>query len=380
MKKLKMGMIGGGEGAFIGEVHRLAARIAGNIDFVAGALSSTPEKSIRSGESLGLDSHRNYPDYQTMIETEARLPLEERIDIVSIVTPNYLHYPQASLALKNGFHVICDKPLTAEPKDAVELEKQAKDQNMRFAVTYTYTGYPLVQEVRELIASGKIGTPRKVIVEYLQGWLSEPIEAEGQKQAVWRSDPKKSGLGGALGDIGVHAANLVETMLSDKITHVAAYLNKVVEGRLLDDDGQVMLKLEGGAMGMMNFSQIAFGEENNLNIRIYGDKASIEWHQMNPNQLIIKYQGKPAQTLTTGFSASTDSAAKLTRTPGGHPEGYLEAFANIYQNFAQDILDLKSGTSGEYIYPRLNQGVRGMQFMQAAFDSNENNNSWTQIQ
>lgn len=336
-KNLKMGMIGGGEGAFIGEVHRLAARIAGNIDFVAGALSSTPEKSQRSGEALGLSSARIYPDYETMLKTESELPEGEKIDIVAIVTPNYLHAPQAKMALEYGFHVICDKPLTSNLEDALELEQLAAEKNLKFAVTYTYTGYPLVQEVKEMIWSGEIGTPRKVIVEYLQGWLSEPIEKEGQKQAVWRSDPKKSGLGGALGDIGVHAANLVETMLSENIESVAAYLNKIVPDRQLDDDGQLMLKMKSGIQGSMNFSQIAFGEENNLNIRIYGDKASIEWHQMNPNELILKYQGKPAQKVTTGFSARTASAASLTRTPGGHPEGYLEAFANIYQNFANDI-------------------------------------------
>lgn len=372
-KRLKMGMIGGGEGAFIGEVHRLAARIAGNIDLVAGALSSTPEKSQRSGATLGLE--RIYDDYESMLKSESELPEEERIDIVSIVTPNHMHAPQAKMALENGFHVICDKPLTSNLEDAIELEQIATEKDLKFAVTYTYTGYPLVQEVKEMIQAGEIGTPRKVIVEYLQGWLSEPEESKGNKQAEWRSDPKKSGLGGALGDIGVHAANLVETMLCQNIESVAAYLNKVVPNRLLDDDGQVMLKMESGIQGSMNFSQVAFGEENNLNIRIYGDKASIEWHQMNPNELIIKYQGKPAQKVTTGFSTKTASAAALTRTPGGHPEGYLEAFANIYQNFANDI----SGIGENHIYPRLNEGVRGMQFMQAAVNSNTNNNAWTKI-
>lgn len=375
VKRLKMGMIGGGEGAFIGEVHRLAVRIAGNIDLVAGALSSTAEKSIRSGKALGLDPSRNYPDYETMIKTESTLPADQKIDIVSIVTPNYLHVPQAKMALDHGFHVICDKPLSASLEEAIELQKLASEKDLKFAVTYTYTGYPLVQEVKELIKNGELGTPRKVIVEYLQGWLSEPEESKGNKQAEWRSDPKKSGLGGALGDIGVHAANLVETMLSQNIESVAAYLNKVVPNRLLDDDGQVMLKMQSGIQGSMNFSQVAFGEENNLNIRIYGDKASIEWHQMNPNELTLKYQGKPAQKVTTGFSAKTASAAALTRTPGGHPEGYLEAFANIYQNFANDI----SENGENHIYPKLSEGVRGMQFMQAAVNSNANNNTWTKI-
>ena len=374
-KRLKMGMIGGGEGAFIGEVHRLAARIAGNIDFVAGALSSTPEKSQRSGAALGLAPNRVYSDYKTMLKTEAGLPAEDKINIVAIVTPNYLHAPQAKMALEYGFHVICDKPLTATLEDAIALQQLASEKDLKFAVTYTYTGYPLVQEVKEMIWSGEIGTPRKVIVEYLQGWLSVPIENEGQKQALWRSDPIKSGLGGALGDIGVHAANLVETMLGQNIDSVAAYLNKIVPDRQLDDDGQVMLKMESGIQGSMNFSQVAFGEENDLNIRIYGDKASIEWHQMNPNELILKYQGKPSQKVTTGFSARTASAASLTRTPGGHPEGYLEAFANIYQNFANHISD----TGKNHIYPKLNEGVRGMQFMQAAVNSNANNNAWTKI-
>ena len=374
-KRLKMGMIGGGEGAFIGEVHRLAARIAGNIDLVAGALSSTPEKSLRSGAALALDPKRIYPDYETMLKTEAQLPADERIEIVSIVTPNHMHSPQAKMALDHGFNVICDKPLTSTLEDAISLEKNATEKDLKFAVTYTYTGYPLVQEVKEIIRAGEIGHPRKVIVEYLQGWLSAPEEANGNKQAIWRSDPKKSGLGGALGDIGVHAANLVETMLGQQIDSVAAYLNKVVPNRLLDDDGQVMLKMQSGIHGSMNFSQVAFGEENNLNIRIYGDKASIEWHQMNPNELILKYQGKPAQKVTTGFSARTASAAALTRTPGGHPEGYLEAFANIYQNFANDI----SGNGENHIYPRLSEGVRGMRFMQAAVDSNANSNTWTKI-
>jgi len=369
-------MIGGGEGAFIGEIHRIAARIAGNIDFVAGALSSSAEKSLASGESLGLDRIRIYPDYETMLKTESALPTNERIDIVAIVTPNYMHAPQAKMALEYGFHVICDKPLTTDLKDAIELEQLAADKNLKFAMTYTYTGYPLVQEAKEMIWSGELGTPRKVIVEYLQGWLSEPIENEGQKQALWRSDPEKSGLGGALGDIGVHAANLVETLLGENIESVAAYLNKIVPNRQLDDDGQVMLKMKSGIQGSMNFSQVAYGEENNLNIRIYGDKASIEWHQMNPNELILKYQGKPAQKITTGFSARTGSAASLTRTPGGHPEGYLEAFANIYQNFANDILN----TGGNHIYPRLSEGVQGMKFIQAVVDSNENDNVWTNIE
>ena len=377
MQKLKMGMIGGGEGAFIGEVHRLAARIAGNIELVAGALSSTAEKSIRSGEALGLD--RVYPDYETMIKEEAALSSEERIDIVSIVTPNYLHYPQASLAVKHGFHVICDKPLTSNLSDAEALLSEVNDSDSKFAVTYTYTGYPLVQEVREMIWSGEIGTPRKVIVEYLQGWLSEPIESEGQKQAVWRSDPAKSGIGGALGDIGVHAANMVETMLDQQIDSVAAQLHRIVPGRQLDDDGQVMFRMDNGMLGHMNFSQVAYGEENNLNIRIYGDKASIEWHQMNPNELIIKYQGKPSKIVTTGFSASSESAGALTRTPGGHPEGYLEAFANIYQNFANDIIAGDHDNPQKFIYPRLATGVQGMRFMQAAVNSNQNQNFWTKI-
>ncbi len=378
MQNLKMGMIGGGEGAFIGEVHRLAARIAGNVDLVAGALSSTPEKSIRSGHALGLE--RVYPDYQTMLESEARLPDDERIDIVSIVTPNFLHQPQASMALANGFNVICDKPLTANLEQAIQLGKEAQDTNLKFAVTYTYTGYPLVHEAREMIQSGELGTPRKVIVEYLQGWLSEPIEQEGQKQAAWRSDPTKSGIGGALGDIGVHAANLVETMLGQHITSVSAHLNRVVPHRQLDDDGQVMLEMESGIRGHMNFSQIAVGEENDLNIRIYGDKASIEWHQMNPNTLTIKRQGKPVETRTTGFSATSPSATAMTRTPGGHPEGYLEAFANIYKNFADDIIATRSGNSGSFTYPRLDEGIRGMKFMQAAFDSDKNSQAWTKIE
>ncbi len=374
-----MGMIGGGEGAFIGEVHRLAARIAGNIDLVAGALSSTVEKSMRSGHALGIDPDRIYPDYKTMLSVESALPEEDRIDIVSIVTPNFLHYPQASTALDKGFHVICDKPLTSNLADAEKLLSEVKKNQSKFAVTYTYTGYPLVQEVREMIWSGELGIPRKVIVEYLQGWLSEPIETEGQKQAVWRSDPEKSGIGGALGDIGVHAANLVETMLGKKMESVSAQLNRIVSGRKLDDDGQVMFKMENDMMGHLNFSQVAFGEENNLNIRIYGDKASIEWHQMNPNQLLIKYQGKPTRTVTTGFSASTESAGALTRTPGGHPEGYLEAFANIYQNFANDIISSKNGKEGNFIYPRLEEGVQGMRFMQAAVNSDQNQHSWTKI-
>ncbi|WP_299212101.1 Gfo/Idh/MocA family oxidoreductase [uncultured Aquimarina sp.] len=381
MTRLKMGMVGGGTGSFIGDVHRKAASIDGMIDLVCGAFSSSKEKSLTSGKELGISDNRVYGSFEEMIIEEAKLPEEERMDFVAIVTPNHMHFPPAKMALEHGFHVICDKPLSLTLDEAIELEKVVASSGKVFALTHNYTGYPMVKQARVMIAKRDLGTIRKINVHYLQGWLSTAVEKTGQKQAAWRVDPKRSGIGGALGDIGTHAENLIEYITGIQIEAIAADLTAFGEGRSLDDDGNVLLRFENGAKGIMSFSQIATGEENNLGVKIYGTKGSIEWYQENPNQLIAKWLDQPKQIYTPGGNGTYPESSEYVRIPAGHPEGYLEGFATIYRSFAKELLSIKNGKpiSINPDFPTVTDGVRGMKFIYAAVESSKNNASWTKI-
>ena len=378
-RKLRMGMVGGGEGAFIGGVHRMAAALDGQIELVCGAFSSEAERSRRSGEALYIDPKRIYPDFMTMIKSEKKLPADKRMDFISIVTPNHVHFAPAKLALENGFHVICDKPLSFSLDEALKLEKVVEKTGMLFALTHNYTGYPMVKHARAMIKNGDIGKIRKVVVEYPQGWLA--TKREESKQASWRTDPKRSGIAGALGDIGTHAENLSEYMTGLKIKELYADITTFIEGRLLDDDANVLMRFENGAKGILHCSQISVGEENGLNIRIWGEKGALEWHQMEPNSLIMKWLDRPKEILRTGLSflypqmTASPVAVAHTRVPAGHPEGYLEAFANIYRNFAMHIQAKLDGKEQDplYDYPSVSDGVRGMQFIYKVVESSKKN-------
>ncbi|WP_416446022.1 Gfo/Idh/MocA family protein [Leeuwenhoekiella sp. A16] len=381
MKKLKMGMVGGGLGSFIGDVHRKAASIDNMIELVCGAFSSSAEKSIASAKDLGISSSRAYGSYQEMIEKEQELPEDERMDFVSIVTPNHMHFPPAKMALENGFHVICDKPVTLTLEEAVELEKVASASGKVFALTHNYTGYPMVKQAKEMIARGDLGDIRKVNVQYLQGWLSTAVEKTENKQASWRVDPKKSGIGGALGDIGTHAENLAEYITGLQLEELAADLTAFGDGRTLDDDGNVLLRFTGGAKGTLTISQIATGEENNLAIRVYGTKGSVFWQQENPNELTALWLDKPKQIYTPGGNGTYEASSSYTRVPPGHPEGYLEGFATIYRSFAKELNSVKAGEkpSKKYDFPTVSDGLRGMRFIYAAVASSDNNAAWVSL-
>ena len=327
-------MIGGGPGAFIGAVHRIAANIDGQIELVCGAFSSDEEKSKQAGRQLYLDPERVYGSYKEMIRTEASLPAAIRMDFVSIVTPNHLHFEPAKLALENGFHVVLDKPATFSLQEARALEKIIADTGKQFCLTHTYTGYPMVKEARQQVLSGKFGTIRKVYVEYPQGWLSSFLEGSEQKQAAWRTDPSKSGIAGAMGDIGTHAFNLAEYVSGLNVTELCADVNAVVPGRKLDDDGAALLHFSNGASGVLFATQVAAGEENNIRVRVYGEKGGLEWKQEDANTLLVKWTDKPAEIWRAGNGYNSSFAQHNSRTPSGHPEGYLEAFANHYRNFA----------------------------------------------
>lgn len=375
-----MGMIGGGAGSFIGDVHRKAAAIDGMIELVCGALSSNEQKSIDSGKALFLPEDRCYGSYQEMISKEKELPENIRMDFVAIVTPNHLHFSPAKMALENGFHVVCDKPMTLTLDEAHELKKIVERTGKLFALTHNYTGHPLVKQAKAMVAKGDLGKIRKVQVQYLQGWLSTAVEKTGHKQASWRVDPKKSGIGGALGDIGTHAENLVEYITGLKIAELAADLGRFGEGRILDDDGNLLLRMENGAKGTMSISQIALGEENNLAIKVYGEKGSLEWHQENPNQLITHWLEAPVKIFTPKGNDLYEEALNVSRVPAGHPEGYLEAFATIYKNFATHLMAvLKGKTIDAPDYPTIHDGIRGMQFIYAAVESDKNNAAWTKF-
>ena len=377
-----MGMVGGGHGAFIGGVHRIAAALDQQIELVCGAFSSDPDRSKASGEDFFLPETRCYSDYVTMMTEEAKLPEGERMDFVAIVTPNHLHFPAAKEALESGFHVLSDKPATFNLEEAKALAKMVQSTGLLYGLTHNYTGYPMIKQAREMVQSGEFGKIRKVVVEYPQGWLSTPLEQEDQKQAAWRTDPKRSGAAGCIGDIGTHAENLAEYITGLKIKELAADLTAFVDGRLLDDDGNILLRFEGGAKGILHASQISVGEENSLNIRLYGETGGLEWHQMEPNTLLVHRLDQPTQIYRTGNGYLCDTATAHCRIPAGHPEGYLEAFANIYRNFAADISARLCGESNQenlHDYPTIEDGVRGMAFIEAAVASSQNNAAWTPL-
>jgi len=375
-------MVGGGTGAFIGDVHRMAARLDGCIELVCGAFSSNPQKSKASGKALFLSADRVYNSYYEMFQQEAELPEGERMDFVSIVTPNHLHFEPAKLALQSGFHVVCDKPVTFDIEEAKELKKIINRKKMLFALTHNYTGYPMVKQAKAIVAAGKLGKIRRCIVEYPQGWLATRLEATGQKQADWRTDPTKSGKAGAMGDIGTHAENLLEYITGLQITHVCADLNTFVQGRQLDDDGAILLKLNNGAKATLLATQIAAGEENDLRIRVYGEKGGLDWSQMNPNTLLYRTLNKSLQVLRTGVGQQAKTTQAAIRIPAGHPEGFLEAFANIYKNFA---LTLDQHLEGKKIkalnldFPTIDDGIRGMHFIDKVVESAASNKKWTKI-
>ncbi|WOH36166.1 Gfo/Idh/MocA family oxidoreductase [Thalassotalea fonticola] len=379
-KKLKMGMVGGGQGAFIGAVHRFAAALDGEIELVCGAFSSEPNKALASGKELGIPDNRNYPGFQEMFAAEQRLPENERMDFVAIVTPNHMHFPVACAALESGFHVICDKPATLNLGEAKELSAIVANTGLLFGLTHTYTGYPMVKEARQIVADGKLGNLRKVIVEYTQGWLTE-AEDSNNKQAAWRTNPKTSGISGCMGDIGSHAANLAEYISSETIEQLCAELTTFVPGRLLDDDGMALMKMSGGIKGILHASQVACGEENNLTIRAYGDKGGLEWRQQEPNSLVLKWLNEPMQIMRTGGNNSALATAN-TRTPMGHPEGYLEAFANIYRNFVLAVQAHKLGKNSSpkaFDYPGIEDGVHGMAIIESLVNSHNSNEKWLTV-
>lgn len=383
-RKIKMGMVGGGVGAFIGDVHRKAAALDGKIDLVCGAFSSSPARSKETGKNLFLPENRVYGSYEEMFQEEKKLPEGERMDVVSIVTPNFLHFPAAKMALENGFHVICDKPMTLTLDEAKELASIVEESGLLFALTHNYTGYPMVKQARDLVKTGSLGSIRKVVVEYPQGWLATKLEEEGNKQASWRTDPKKAGPAGAMGDIGTHAENLAEYITGLKIKELCADLGRMVEGRDLDDDGNILLRFDNGAKGVLHASQISVGEENNLKIFVYGEKAGFEWHQEEPNTLLLKHLDGPTEKYRTGVDHDylSDNALAHTRLPSGHPEGFIEAFANIYRNVALSIQSRLSGEKPDeatYDFPSVHDGVRGIAFIDTLIESDQSDKKWTPI-
>ena len=380
VRRLRLGMVGGGRDAFIGSVHRHASWIEGWYELSAGALSSTPEKAKASGRDLGLPDARNYGSWQEMLEGELRLPQDERIDAVSIVTPNHLHFPVAKAFVEAGFHVICDKPLVHTSAQADELASLVEKAGTVFAVTYNYTGYPMVKQARHMVRSGAIGTIRKVIVEYNQDWLSTKLEEQGAKQAEWRTDPARSGIAGAVGDIGSHAENLVSTITGLEIAELCADVSAMVPGRALDDDASILVRYRGGAKGVMLASQICAGEENAFRLRIYGEKGSLTWHQEDPNYLSFKQLGQPEQILKRANGYLCEAARNAGTIPAGHPGGFLEAFANVYKGAALAIHAVEGGHavgSDDLDYPTIADGVRGVRFIETVIASGRSTQKWT---
>ncbi|MDD5688292.1 MAG: Gfo/Idh/MocA family oxidoreductase [Elusimicrobia bacterium] len=382
-RKLHMGMVGGSLEAFIGEVHRKAARLDGKIDIVSGVFSSNPEKSKKTGEALNLDSKRIYKNFEEMAEKESKLPENERIDFVSIVTPNHLHFAPAKLFLESGFHVICDKPLAFNLKEGLDLKKIVKSSGKVFALTHNYTGYPMVKQARHMVRNNELGKVLKIIVEYPQGWLIKTIEKEGQKQALWRTDPKQSGISACMGDIGTHCENLASYITGLELESVCADLTIFMQGRKLDDDGNVLLRYKGGAKGVLHASQISFGEENGLNIRIYCEKGRLYWKQEIPQYLYVQKEGTPLMLYSTGSSYLCEAAKRGTRLPSGHPEAFIEAFANIYINATDTMRAIDAGirpTELEKDFPTVDDGVNGLSFVKAAVENGFNDKiKWTKI-
>ena len=377
-RKLGMGMVGGGTGSFIGKVHHTAALIDNEIELVCGAFSSHPQVSKESGTAYKLPGDRVYANYANMITQEKRLPEGERMDFLAIVTPNHLHFGPAKLALQNGFHVICDKPMTFNLDEAVELQHIVEQSGLQFALTHTYTGYPMVKEARQIVKSGKLGNIRKILVEYTQGWLSTLQEEAGNRQASWRSDPARAGAACTMGDIGVHAFNLAEYITGLRVTEICADLSTLVEGRRLDDDGAVLLRFNNGARGVLVDSQVCAGDENDLRLRVFGEHGGLEWRQMEPNTLVLKWLNQSAEILRTGVGSQSKEAMAHIRVPAGHPEGYLEAFANIYRNFAFAIRSAQDGKQSDSIFdfPTVHDGVRGMAFIEKTVESSRSRDKW----
>jgi predicted dehydrogenase len=379
-RKLRYGMVGGGQNAFIGAVHRMAANLDGQIELVAGAFSSDAKNSQTTGHQLFLKSRRVYGSYEAMAWAEAALPAEERIDFVAIVTPNFLHAPVATTFLKAGFHVVCDKPMTLNLKEARALRDTVRKTGKVFALTHNYTGYPMVKEARELVRSGKLGRILKVVAEYPQGWLLDKIEAQGQKQAAWRSDPKKAGATCCLGDIGTHAENLGRYITGLEIESLCAEFTSFIPGRKLEDDANLLIRYQGGAKGVLHCSQVSCGEENNLNIRVYGTKGSLAWQQEHPNELKFVAKNEPTRILRRGNGYVSEVAKKFTRLPFGHPEAFIEAFANIYLEAVAAIRSNLAGKrGGKFDFPTVDDGVYGMAFLETAVKSAASNAKWTKF-
>ena len=377
-------MVGGGKDAFIGAIHRIAANMDGLIELSCGALSINPEIAVDSARSLFLPEDRTYLTYDEMIKKESQLPADKKMDFLTIVTPNFAHFAPAMMALDNGFHVVIEKPITFTLDEAKQLKQKVDATGLLLCLTHTYSGYPMVKQARHMAQTGVLGKIRKVYVEYPQGWLSKLTEREGNAQAAWRTDPKKSGKSGCMGDIGTHAAHLAEYITGSKITQLCADLNIMVEGRALDDDGNVLLRFDNGAAGVLMASQVAAGEENALKIRVYGEKGGIEWAQQEPNTLLVKWLDQPAQILRAGagYTDRLSGFATLNcRTPGGHPEGYLEAFGNIYRNFALTLsarIDGKEASKENLDFPRVEEGIRGMAFIDNVVASSQSSQKWTE--
>ena len=384
-RTLGMGMVGGGPGAFIGDVHRRAARLDGGVELVAGAFASDGRRSREKGRELLLDPARVYGSLDEMIERERALPAGERVDFVSVVTPNHLHFPMAAALLEAGFHVVCDKPMTFDAAEARRLKGVVERSGRVFAVTHNYTGYPMVKLARDLVRKGELGRLRKVVVEYSQGWLATPLERTGMKQADWRTDPARSGAAGCMGDIGTHAENLAEYVTGRRITELAADLTTFVDGRRLDDDGNVLVRFEGGARGVLFASQVAVGEENGLALRIYGERRGLRWRQETPNTLQVTALDGPEETWSRGHAyvaATSPAAARATRLPAGHPEAFCEAFANVYANVRDTIRARIRGAEPDPLaldFPTVDDGLRGMLFIEAVVASAASREKWTRV-
>ncbi|MEH6434563.1 Gfo/Idh/MocA family protein [Massilia sp. DD77] len=376
--RIRLGMVGGGEGAFIGAVHRIAARLDDRYELVAGALSSTPEAARRSGLAIGLAPERIYDDYAAMARAEAARP--DGIEAVSIVTPNHLHAPMARAFLEAGIHVICDKPVTTTSADARMLHQLAGERGLIFAVTHNYSAYAMVRHAQQMVRAGELGEVRVVQVQYAQDWLAEPIEQEGQKQAAWRTDPARSG-GGAVGDIGTHAWQLADTIVGQPVESLAAELSSFVPGRAVDDDVQVLLRYRNGARGMLWASQVATGHANELRIGVYGSRGSIQWRQEQPDELLWTPLGEPTRILKRGTPAANAAAARLSRIPGGHPEGYLEGFASLYSEIAEHLLAAREGRAApaDAQFPAIEDGLRAVEFIEAVQASARAGGSWVQL-
>lgn len=375
-------MVGGGEGAFIGAVHRMAAALDGEYDLVCGAFSSEAERSRRSGAALGLDSMRSYPSLEAMLESERALPADDRMEVLAIVTPNHLHAPAAIAALDAGFHVISDKPMARDLAEAQAIAEAVERSGLLYGLTFTYSGYPLVEEARIRVARGDLGAIRLVQVEYSQGWLSQPLDKEGNKQAEWRTDPARAGLGGCLGDIGTHAYHLAEHVSGLAVEELSADLTTHVPGRRLDDDVAALLRLQGDTRGVLKASQIAAGDENGLRLRIHGEYGGLDWSQMEPNTLTLRWLDRPTEIVRAGGPGLAPSTIALLRTPAGHPEGYVEAFANLYRNFARAVREERSVSSclGEDTwFPSVQDGLRTMAFVEAMLENSNGSQKWTKV-